>query len=75
MARLACTSCEAGVACEAPVLVFGDSDSGCTDSPFKLAIGGAVSYSVPWDNCAGWPQQPSIVDTQYYPNNFRIWIR
>lgn len=74
MAALVCTSCEAGADCEAPVLVFGDSDPGCTDPPFEFAIGGAISYSVPWGNCAGWPQQPST-DNQYYPSNFRIWAR
>jgi hypothetical protein len=74
LAALACTSCAAGVDCEAPVLVFGDSDPGCAESPFEFAIGGAISYSVPWGNCAGWPQQPTT-DIQYYPNNFRIWIR
>jgi hypothetical protein len=74
MAALVCTSCAAGEACEAPVLVFGDSDPGCADMPFVFAIGGANSYSVPWGNCAGWPQQPSV-DKQYYPTNFRIWIR
>jgi hypothetical protein len=74
MAALACTSCTPGVACEAPVLVFGDSDPGCVDTPFKFAIGGASSYSVPWGNCAGWPQQTAI-DNRYYPSNFRIWIR
>jgi hypothetical protein len=74
MAGLVCTSCMAGEACEAPVLVFGDSDPGCAEPPFVFAIGGAISYDVPWGNCAGWPQNPSIT-AQYYPNNFRIWIR
>jgi hypothetical protein len=74
MASLVCTSCAAGEACEAPVLVFGDNDPGCVETPFVFAIGGAVSYSEPWGNCGGWPQQPKITN-QYYPNNFRIWIR
>ena len=74
MAALVCSSCAAGAACDAPVLVFGDSDPGCADPPFHFALGGATSYSVPWGNCAGWPQQPAI-DIQYYPNNLRIWIR
>jgi hypothetical protein len=74
MAGLVCTSCTAGEACDAPVLVFGDSDPGCAETPFVFAIGGALSYSVPWDNCAGWPQKTTITN-QYYPSNFRIWIR
>jgi hypothetical protein len=74
MAALACTSCTPGMPCEAPVLVLGDSDPGCAETPFTFAIGGAISYSVPWGNCAGWPQQPTI-DNQYFPSNFRIWVR
>jgi hypothetical protein len=62
------------VACEAPVLVFGDDDPGCVETPFAFAIGGAVSYSVPWGNCAGWPQEPGA-DNRYFTSNFRIWIR
>lgn len=75
MAGLVCTSCTAGEACQAPVFVFGDSDPGCADPPFLFAIGGAISYDVPWGNCAGWPQNPSISSNPYYPSNFRIWIR
>jgi Fibrinogen beta and gamma chains, C-terminal globular domain len=75
MAALVCTSCMEGVACDAPVLVFGDGDPGCADTPFKFAIGAADSYTVPWSNCAGWPQSASVGGIRYYPENFRIWIR
>lgn len=75
MAALVCTSCKAGTACHAPVLAFGDNDPGCTDNPARFAIGAADSYSVAWDNCAGWPQRPSVGDIRYYPENFRIWVR
>jgi hypothetical protein len=57
------------------VLVFGDNDPGCADTHFKFAIGAADSYSVAWNNCAGWPQSPSVGDIRYYPENFRIWVR
>jgi hypothetical protein len=75
LAALVCSSCTAGTACDAPVLVLGDDDPGCSDMPFKFAIGGADSYSVAWGNCAGWPQSPSVGDIRYYPENFRIWVR
>ena len=75
LAALVCTSCKSGTACDAPVLAFGDNDPGCVDKPFRFAIGAANSYSVAWDNCAGWPQSPSVGDIRYYPENFRIWVR
>jgi hypothetical protein len=75
MAALVCNSCAAGASCDAPVLVLGDDDPGCTDTPFRFAIGGAQSYSAAWGNCAGWPQSPSVGSIRYYPENFRIWIR
>jgi hypothetical protein len=75
MAALVCTSCMPGEDCGAPVLVFGDHDSGCVDPPSRFAIGGAISFSEPWDNCAGWPQTPVIGTIRYYPENFRIWVR
>ena len=75
MAGLVCTSCMAGEACDAPVLVFGDDDPGCVDTPSRFAIGGAINYSEPWGNCAGWPQSPTIGDIQYFPQHFRIWVR
>lgn len=75
MAASVCNSCTTGAACVAPVLVFGDDDPGCVDTPFKFAIGAADSYTDPWSNCAGWPQNPSVGDERYYPQNFRIWIR
>jgi hypothetical protein len=75
MAALVCTSCKAAEDCDAPVLVLGDADPGCVDTPSRFAIGGAVSYGEPWGNCAGWPQSPSVGDIRYYPENFRIWVR
>jgi hypothetical protein len=76
MAELICNSCPVGTSCDEPVLVFGDTDPGCViGQPFAFAIGGARSYSVPWGNCAGWPQAPSLGGVSYYPNNFRVWIR
>jgi hypothetical protein len=74
-AAVVCSSCTAGTECDAPVLVFGDNDPGCSDMPFKFAIGAADSYSAAWSNCAGWPQSPSVGDIRYYPENFRIWVR
>jgi hypothetical protein len=75
MAALVCTSCKAAASCDAKVLVFGDNDPGCDDTPSRFAIGGAVSYTVPWGNCGGWPQRPSVDDSRYFPENFRIWVR
>lgn len=76
MAALVCNSCTIGSSCDAPVIVFGDTDPGCVDNPqYAFAIGGAHSYSSPWANCAGWPQSPTLGGNSYYPTNFRIWVR
>jgi hypothetical protein len=75
MAALVCTSCMAAEPCDVPVLVFGDGDPGCVDTPASFAMGGAYSYSEPWGNCAGWPQSPAVDGIRYYPENFRIWVR
>jgi hypothetical protein len=77
MAALVCTSCDAAdTTCQAPVIVFGDSDSSCVDpGTYTFAIGAADSYTSPWTNCAGWPQAPDLGGTSYYPENFRIWVR
>jgi hypothetical protein len=58
-----------------PVLTLGDNPD-CLDRPgYLFAIGGSQSYSAAWDNCAGWPQNPNIGDFNYYPDNFRVWVR
>jgi hypothetical protein len=68
--------CSAGTTCAGPVITFGDADPGCVDNPmFAFAIGGSQSYTAAWDNCAGWPQTPNIGDFNYYPDNFRVWVR
>jgi hypothetical protein len=74
LADLLCTACSTGESCSAPVLVFGDADMGCTLEPSRFAIGGAKSYTQPWDNCAGWPQKPNLGNDDYYRKNVRIWI-
>jgi hypothetical protein len=76
MASLVCNSCAAGTACDGPVIVFGDTDPGCEEDPMlAFAIGGAESYTAAWGNCAGWPQAPNPGDVNYYPDNFRVWLR
>jgi hypothetical protein len=73
--QLICDRCNDDASCSAPVLVFGDGDSSCTERASSFAIGGAESYSTPWSNCAGWPQQIELNDRDYYPSNVRLWIR
>jgi hypothetical protein len=75
LAAVLCQNCAAGQSCTAPVMVFGDDDPGCTMESFRFAIGAAYSYSEPWQNCAGWPQDPGYGGGDYYPNNVRIWVR
>jgi len=75
LAALLCPTCPTGQSCPGPVLVFGDVDSDCASVPVRFAIGGARSYSEPWTNCAGWPQQTTFGDVDYYPKNVRIWVR
>jgi hypothetical protein len=73
---LVCNTCAAGTSCAAPVLTFGDADPGCVDdATFAFAVGGSESYTVPWGNCAGWPQQPNPSNVNHYPDNFRVWVR
>lgn len=74
MATAVCTTCAGGVACGTPVLVFDDTDPGCGTAR-SFAIGAAESYTAAWANCAGWPEAPDVGGINYYPNNFRIWIR
>ena len=73
-AALVCNTCT-GANCSVPVLTFGDNPD-CIDNPsYVFAIGGSQSYSEAWNNCAGWPQTPDIGDFNYYPDNFRVWVR
>ncbi|HWA72565.1 MAG TPA: fibrinogen-like YCDxxxxGGGW domain-containing protein [Polyangiaceae bacterium] len=73
-AALVCNTCT-GANCSVPVLTFGDNPD-CIDNPsYVFAIGGSQSYSEAWSNCAGWPQTPDIGDFNYYPDNFRVWVR
>ncbi|HET9932023.1 MAG TPA: fibrinogen-like YCDxxxxGGGW domain-containing protein [Polyangiaceae bacterium] len=79
-ASLVCDTCESAVAaCGTPVITLGDADSACNDA-VTFAIGASDSESESWTNCAGWPQAPFLVDSQsnqfqYYPTNFRVWLR
>ena len=75
LAEVLCQSCATGQSCNAPVMVFGDNDPGCPMESYRFAIGAAYSYSEPWDNCAGWPQDPGYGGGDYYPKNVRIWVR
>jgi hypothetical protein len=76
MSTLLCNPCGAAENCGTSVIVLGDRDSACaaaSQAPF--AIGASVSYSVPWTNCAGWPQAVNYGGFHFYPNNFRLWVR
>jgi len=77
LAGLVCSEC-ATADCKVPVMVFGDGDSaaGCRTTPVpRFAIGGAYDYATAWSNCAGWPQDPNYVGTDFYPDYVRVWIR
>jgi hypothetical protein len=79
MNRVFCDPClQNDVTCGTPVLVFGDPNS-CRPLDGSFAIGAAMSYSSPWDNCGGWPQFPvgynGTVNVRFYPENLRIWVR
>ena len=41
----------------------------------RFALGGTYGYSVPWDNCAGRPQEPDYGGGDYYSKNVGIWAR
>lgn len=73
-AGLVCDSCSNGEECGASVLVLGDGDSPCAPEAPAFAIGGAHSHTLPWTNCAGWPQAPGS-NPRHYPEHFRVWIR
>jgi len=75
LAEVLCQNCATGQSCSAPVMVFGDNDPGCLMESYRFAIGAAFSYSQPWDNCAGWPQEPGYGGGDYYPTNVRVWVR
>jgi len=56
-----------------------DPDAGDATGPqcqlvATFAVGGSDSYTMPWDNCAGWPQVPNPA-ANYYPDNIRVWVR
>jgi hypothetical protein len=76
MNQLLCNPCSSGANCGTSVIVLGDRDSACAvPSQAPFAIGAALSYSVAWTNCAGWPQAGNYGGYHYYPNNFRLWVR
>jgi hypothetical protein len=77
MAQIACPSCDTA-GCKEPLLVFGDADAdaGCYPGAIpRHAIGAANSYDMPWNNCAGWPQDPDYAGNDFYPNYVRVWVR
>ncbi|MFZ5896405.1 MAG: fibrinogen-like YCDxxxxGGGW domain-containing protein [Myxococcota bacterium] len=79
-ASIFCSTCpRTDQPCGKAILTFGDADSACHES-VMFAIGASDSESQSWNNCAGWPQDPFLLqldDTvrQYYPTNVRIWFR
>lgn len=74
MQQLLCNPCSSATSCATSVITLGDGDAACSDSP-RFAIGGSLADTVPWTNCAGWPQAPDYGGYVYYPSNFRIWVR
>jgi hypothetical protein len=77
MRLMLCNDCDAAP-CGTAVVTFGDrgSDSTCPEVQNTVfAIGGSYSYTIPWPNCAGWPQAPNSSGHHHYPDNFRIWVR
>lgn len=76
LGNVVCNPCWRGTECGQPVLVFGDSDSICSpEGAVKFAIGAAISHTEFWGQCAGWPQLPNYGDYNFFPDNFRIWLR
>ena len=58
--------------CGSRVIALSDQN-GCGNF---FALGVEDSYTVPATNCAGWPNNPgSGFGSNYYPDNFRIWVR
>ncbi|HEY8943779.1 MAG TPA: fibrinogen-like YCDxxxxGGGW domain-containing protein, partial [Polyangiaceae bacterium] len=77
-AALVCETCNTA-GCKVPAIVFGDTDSATECRPGSpvphFAIGANYDYVTAWNNCAGWPQDPNYVATDFYPDHFRVWIR
>lgn len=58
--------------CGAAVLTLVDQNN-CDGT--KLSIGTYTTYTTTNGNCAGWPQDPNAVGTNYWPDHFRVWVR
>ncbi len=66
--------------CDTNVLTFSDvnDNTACTEQEsvgHKFAIGGEVSYTEHWYNCAGWPQHAINQGVSEMPRNFRFFVR
>lgn len=56
----------AAAVCNSGVITFGDD---------SFAVGVSQSYTAAHGNAAGWPQSPNYGGGNWWPDNFRMWIR
>jgi hypothetical protein len=68
------------IICGNNVFAFSDynDNTACIDDRAvgeTFAIGGEVSYTDHWYNCAGWPQQTVNQMVRVFPRNFRAYVR